>query len=156
MAKVLLTIEGKAKLEEELKQLKEVERVKVIEELKDARAQGDLSENADYDAARNKQGQVEARINEIENILNNAEIIEAEGTRRGKVIVRLASTVTILDKETNETLDYTIVGSVEANPVAGKISNESPLALALLGHCKGDVVTVKVKHPYDVEIINIK
>lgn len=155
MAKVLLTKEGLEQLQNELKQLKEVERIKVIEELKDARAQGDLSENADYDAARNKQAQVESRIAEIEKILANVEIIEAQ-SKKGKVVVHLASTVTILDMDSKKEATYKIVGSVEANPLKGQISNESPLAQALLSHGKGEVVTVKVKKPYDVEILDIK
>ncbi|MDD2433721.1 MAG: transcription elongation factor GreA [Bacilli bacterium] len=154
MAKILLTKEGLQQLQDELDNLKNVERQKVIDELKDARAQGDLSENADYDAARNRQSQVESRINEVEHIIANAEIIEA--SKKSKTIVHLASTVTILDKSDNEKAVYTIVGPVEANPTKGKISNEAPIAIALMGHSKGDVVTIKVKKPYDVEILDIK
>ena len=154
MGKTLLTKEGLEELQKELHQLKDVERQKVIDELRDARAQGDLSENADYDAARNRQSQVESRISEIEHILTNVEIIKS--TAKSKTVVHLASKVTILDKSNNTQVTYIIVGSVEANPFNGKISNEAPLAQALMGHEKGDVVTVKVKVPYDVEILDIQ
>ncbi len=153
MAKTLLTKEGLNTLQAELKKLKEEDRARVIEELKDARAQGDLSENADYDAARNKQAQIENRIAEIEAIISNHEII-TENKKKGKVVN--GSTVTVKDLSRNEIATYTIVGPVEANPANGKISNESPVALAIMNCMKGDKVIIKVKKPYEIEIIEIK
>ncbi|MEA4821725.1 MAG: transcription elongation factor GreA [Erysipelotrichales bacterium] len=154
LEKVLITKEGLDKLNQELKNLKEVQRAEVIEELRDARAQGDLSENADYDAARNRQAQVESRIREIENMIANAELIENQNDSKKK-IVRLGSTITILDKSDDIEYTYTIVGSVEADPLQGKVSNEAPLSQALMNHVKGDKVTVRVKDPYEVVILKI-
>ena len=153
--KVLLTREGVELLQNELQKLKEVDRKEVINELKEARAQGDLSENADYDAARNRQAQVESRITELENMLANAKIID-DKTKGAPRVVRLGTTVTIRDLTDNEEYKYTIVGPVEANPLNGKISNEAPLAQAILNHGIGARVSVMVKEPYDVEILNIE
>ena len=152
--KVFLTKEGLDKLQDDLRRLKEVDRVEVVQELKDARAQGDLSENADYDASRNRQAQIENKIKEIEHMIANAEIIEDRGLS-GR-IVRLGSTVEIEDLSTDERFEYTIVGSVETDPLNGRISNESPLAQAVLNRKKGEVVTVRATHPYDIRIIDIK
>lgn len=152
--KVLLTQSGIEKLKEEQYELINVIRPKVIEELQLARSQGDLSENADYDAARNRQAEVEARINEIEYMLQHAEIIDEEG--QDVAVVRPGVTVTLLDLADNTTEDLTIVGSFETDPKNGKISNESPLAKAILDHEIGEIVTVAVEEPYDVKIINIK
>lgn len=152
--KVFLTKEGLDKLQNDLRRLKEVDRVDVVQELKEARAQGDLSENADYDAARNRQAQIENNIKEIEHMIANAQIIDDRGlTNR---IVRLGSTVEIEDLSTNEKAEYTIVGSVETDPLRGRISNESPLAQAVLNRKKGEVVTVRAITPYDVRILDIK
>lgn len=152
--KVFLTKEGLEKLQEDLRHLKEVERIQVVQELKEARAQGDLSENADYDAARTRQAQIESKIKEIEYMIANAQIInEKNGSTK---MVRLGSTVEIEDLSTNEIAEYTIVGSVETDPLNGKISNESPLARAILNHRKGEVVTVAALEPYDVKIVEIK
>ena len=120
--KIALTKSGYEKTEKELRELIDVVRPQVIEELKAARAQGDLSENADYDAARAKQAEVEGRIRQLEAILQNAEII---------------------------------VGSVEANPFQGSISNECALGIALVGSKVNDVVTVKAESPYDVKVLKI-
>lgn len=151
--KIELTKEGEAKLREEYRHLIDVVRPEVLEELKAARAQGDLSENADYDAARNKQGEVESRIKELENILANAVIIK-EKTKATKS-VSLGSKVEIKDLSDNTTATYSIVGTIEANPVNGLISNVSPLGKALIGKKVGDIVVVHVAREYQVEILKI-
>ena len=148
--KIYLTKEGIEALKQELDHLKNVVRLEVLDELKEARAQGDLSENADYDAARQRQAEVEARIKELETNLDNVSLIsESKG---GVQLVKLGCTVTVLNLNNSKTSKFTIVGSLEADPVNGKISNASPLGKALLGMKKGDVVTVKAPKPYDVEI----
>ena len=154
--KVLLTKSGVEKLEEERDNLINVERPRVIEELQLARSQGDLSENADYDAARDKQAQIEQRIKEIEYMLQNAEIISEE--QMDLNVVKPGKTVTILDLSLDnpEEEKYTIVGSFETDPVNGKISNESPLAKALIGHGVNEIVTVGVAEAYDVKIVDIE
>ena len=142
--KVLLTKSGVEKLEEERDNLINVERPRVIEELQLARSQGDLSENADYDAARDKQAQIEQRIKEIEYMLQNAEIISEE--QMDLKVVKPGTTVTILDlsEKDAEPESYQIVGYTETDPLNGKISNESPLGMALLGHEVGDDVLVEL------------
>lgn len=151
--KFYVTEEGLADLKEELQTLIHVTRQEVIDELKSARAQGDLSENADYDAAREHQAQVESRIKELEHMLNNAEIISE---KKGTKYVRLGSTIEIQELDTNDKFTFTIVGSVEADPLNGKLSNETPLAMAVLDKKAGDVVTVAAEDEYDVKILNIK
>ena len=154
---VQLTIEGKKKLEDERKNLIEVERPKVIEEIAFARSQGDLSENADYDAARNKQAEIEGRIAEIEYILNNAKIID--GSKKAKTI-NVSSVVKY--KELADNTEYTvkIVSSIESDPVTDpnnlKISNECSLGQVLIGKKVGDVVSVKAIKPYQIEILEVK
>ena len=152
--KVYLTTEGFLEIEEELNHLKEVKRPEVIKALKDARALGDLSENADYDAARNEQAQVEGRIKELEVLLEKAEIIENKATDK----VSLGSTVKIKYIEDDDDIDeYRIVGSKEADPSNNKISNESPLAKAIMGAKSGDKCTVESPNGnYQVEILEIK
>lgn len=135
---LILTPEGFLKLEEELNELKTVKRPEIIKALQDARAQGDLSENADYDAARNAQAQIEAKIKELEYRLEHSEI--AKTTKKGAVSV--GSTVTVVDEYKDEDI-YHIVGSAEADLFNNKISNESPIGKALLGHKTGDEVTVE-------------
>ena len=154
--KVLLTKSGVEKLEEERDNLINVERPRVIEELQLARSQGDLSENADYDAARDKQAQIEQRIKEIEYMLQNAEIISEE--QMDLNVVKPWTKVTILDLSLDDPEEekYTIVGSFETDPVNGKISNESPLAKALIGHGVNEIVTVGVAEAYDVKIVDIE
>ncbi len=137
--KTVLTTSGAKKLEEELQNLKVVRRAEVAQKIKDARAQGDLSENAEYDSAKEEQGEIETRIEEIENILKNAEITE-ESTDTSRVYI--GAVVTINDLEFNDQFDVTIVGSTEANSLENRISNESPLGSALLGAKKGAVVEV--------------
>ena len=155
--KVYLTNEGFLEIEEELNYLKEVKRPEIIKALKDARALGDLSENADYDAARNEQAQIEGRILELEKILETAEIIE----KRDSDKVGLGATVTVRyldeDDDNDNTEEYRIVGSKEADPSNNKISNESPLATAIMGAKAGDERTVdSPRGKYRVEIVEIK
>ena len=150
--KIELTREGEEKLQKEYRHLIDIDRPEVIEQLAFARSQGDLSENADYDAARNRQA--EARIKEIENILANAKIIE-NSTKNGK-IVSLGSTVEIKDLSDNSVATYTIVGTVEANPVKGLISNVSPLGHAIVGKRVGDECVVRVAQEYKVLILKIE
>lgn len=152
--KVYLTNEGFLELEGELNHLKEVKRPEIIKALKDARALGDLSENADYDAARNEQAQVEGRISELEKLLETAELIE----KRDNDSVGLGATVKIkyIDEEDEDVEEYRIVGSREADPSNNKISNESPLAKAIMGFEAGCVCTVESPNGnYNVEIVEI-
>lgn len=139
--KTVLTSEGLKKLEEELQELKVVRRKDVAGKIKEARAQGDLSENAEYDAAKEEQAEIEARITLIEKMLRNAEVIN-EDELDGNTI-SIGSRVKILDMEFNEECEYLIVGSTEANPMNGRISNESPLGVALLAHKLGDTIVVE-------------
>ena len=148
--KIYLTQEGINNLKNELEHLKNVVRLEVLEELKEARAQGDLSENADYDAARQRQAEVEARIRELEVNLDKVELISE--TKGGIQLVKLGCTVTVLNINSGDIDKFTIVGSLEADPLNGKISNESPLGRAILGMKKGDRVLVKAPKPYEVEI----
>ena len=141
--KNLLTYEGLQKLESELHNLKVVKRKQVAQKIKEAREQGDLSENAEYDAAKDEQRDIEARIDEIEKILKNAEVVVEEEVDLDKISV--GCRVKILDMEYDEELDYKIVGSTEANSLKGKISNESPVGKALLGARIGEVVTVETQ-----------
>lgn len=152
--KVQVTKVGLAELQKEYDNLVHVVRAEVISDLQAARAQGDLSENADYDAARDKQAQVEARIRELDNMLQNIEIIEE--AKAGSRTVRLGSTVTLHDLELDEIDTYSIVGSVEADPLQGRLSNITPLAIAIMEHKAGDIVTVLVDDPYQVKILEIK
>ena len=155
--KIKLTRAGKEELERELRYLIDEAREEVKRQLAEARAQGDLSENADYDAARNRQAEVEGRIKEIENILSNAEVIDDEnksGKKGNKVA--LGSVVTIKFLETGKEGKYMIVGTVESDPFNNKISNACPLGEALIGKVVGDVVDVKVpKNVYKVEVLKI-
>ncbi|MFA5421537.1 MAG: transcription elongation factor GreA [Bacilli bacterium] len=152
--KVILTKDGVKKLKDELRHLIDVERPSVIEQLTFARSQGDLSENADYDAARSRQAEVEGRIKQIEDILATAKIIEdkPKNTR----CVTIGSKVAIRDLRRQLEATYTIVGTVESNPRDGKISNDSLLGGALLGKQVGDIVLVKIANPYEVEILRIE
>lgn len=139
--KNILTYQGLQKLEEELQNLKVVRRKEVSQKIKEAREQGDLSENAEYDAAKDEQRDIEARIEDIEKILKNAEVVVEEEVELDKISI--GCKVKILDVEENEELEYKIVGSTEANSLKGKISNESPVGKALLGAKIGDVVKVE-------------
>jgi transcription elongation factor GreA len=138
-----LTREGLRKYEEELHELKSVRRKEISQKIKEAREQGDLSENAEYDAARDEQRDVEARIEELENILKNVEVVDLD-QKSGKIkSVSFGCKVRVLDMEMDEELEYTIKGASEANVLSGSISNESPMGKALLGSKKGDVVEVE-------------
>jgi len=149
---IFLTSEGFLKLEEELDHLKKVERPDVIEAIKEARALGDLSENAEYSSARERQGKLEARIKEIEYTLEHATIIE--NNKDGKVTVGSVITIKYVDDDEKE--EYSIVGTNEADPFENKISNESPIAVAVMGKKPGDVVTVDSPNgSFDIEILKI-
>ena len=140
-------------LKQELENLINVKRPENIIAIKEARALGDLSENAEYDAARNEQAQIEARIKQIEKMLENVSII----TEVSKDTVGIGNTVAIKYVDDDEEDEYKIVGSQEADPFESKISNESPIAKALFDHKVGDVVTVESPNgSYDIEIIEIK
>ncbi|CRZ33302.1 transcription elongation factor GreA [Herbinix hemicellulosilytica] len=139
--KNILTYEGLRQLEEELHDLKVNKRKEVAQKIKEAREQGDLSENAEYDAAKDEQRDIEARIEEIDKILRNAEVVLEDEVDVN--VINIGCKVRILDMEMNEELTYKIVGSMEANSLKGKISNESPLGSALLGKKVGDVVDVE-------------
>ncbi len=157
MAKdIILTQEGLDKLRAEYRNLIDVERPQVIEALQNARAMGDLSENADYDAARNKQAEIEGRINEIENILANAKVVEVGKTKT----INISNIVTYTDLSDNETYTVKIVSSIESDPLSDpeniKVSNECPLGAALIGHKIGDEVTVKANPDYKIRIEDFK
>ena len=151
-SKILLTKEAIKELKEELKTLIEVKRPEVIQEIVDARAQGDLSENAEYEAAREKQGLIEDRIAEIEKTLENAQEIKTSK----KDIISIGSVVTIKNKFSNQKETYSIVSTYESDPFENKISNKSPLALSLIGKSKGDVVIVEAPTKYEIEVLDIK
>ncbi len=138
---VILTKEGKEELEKRLEYLKLTARAEITERIKTAREFGDLSENAEYDAAKNEQAMIEGEIQEIENKLKYAVIIK-DGAKKG--VVSLGSKVDILDNETNELMTYEIVGTTEADVEMGRISNESPIGNALLGRKAGETLTVNV------------
>ena len=141
--KNILTSEGLKKLEDELDDLIVVRRKEVAQKIKEAREQGDLSENAEYDAAKDEQRDIEARIEEIEKILKNAEIVDEDEV--DLETINIGCQVKILDLEFDEELTYKIVGSTEANSLKGKISNESPVGRALLGKKVGDLVSVETQ-----------
>ena len=154
--KIKLTKVGKEELEKELRYLIDEAREEVKRQLAEARAQGDLSENADYDAARNRQAEVEGRIKEIEDILSNFELIDDEKASKKKSDrVALGSTVTIKFLENGKEAKYMIVGTVESDPFSNKISNACPLGEALIGKSVGDVVEVKAKKVYKIEVVKI-
>ncbi|UVD81635.1 transcription elongation factor GreA [Mycoplasma iguanae] len=146
-----LTQESLDAYKAELENLITVERTKVIEEIKEARSQGDLSENAEYDAAREKQGIIESRIAEIEYILSRAQILKSSNAKT----VSLGSKVKVLNLNTQEELSFQIVGSLNADPFEAKISNLSPLAQAILGHKKDDEVEVDAPEKYTAKILEV-
>lgn len=139
--KVPMTPEGHAALKVELDQLRKVERPKVVQEIEEARAHGDLKENAEYHAAKDKQGFVEARIRDVEARLALAEVIDVTTMSGDRVI--FGATVTILNLDTDEENTYKIVGDDESDLKAGKISYASPIAKALIGKCEGDEVVIR-------------
>lgn len=140
--KTMLTYAGLKKYEEELHNLKVFRRQEVAQKIKVAREQGDLSENADYDAAKDEQSEIERRIDELERILKNAEVVVDEDVDTGKISV--GCEVKLFDLEYDEEVTYQIVGSSEANSLKGKISNESPVGAALIGRLVGDTVSVSL------------
>ena len=144
--KNILTEEGLAKLEDELQDLKVNRRKEVAAKIKEAREQGDLSENAEYDAAKDEQRDIETQIAELEEILKNAEVVQDNNT--DKDAIKMESVVKLHDVEYDEDIEYVIVGSSEADSLNNKISNESPLGVAMLGKKVGD--TVKVEAPAGV------
>ncbi len=141
--KTILTYAGLKKLEDELENLKVVRRKEVAGKIKEAREQGDLSENAEYDAAKDEQRDIETRIDEIEKILKNAEVVVEDEVDFDKINV--GCTVLLFDTEFDEEIEFKIVGSTEANSLEGKISNESPVGKALLGKSVNDVVEVETQ-----------
>ena len=141
--KNLLTYAGLRKLEDELHDLKVVKRKEVAGKIKEAREQGDLSENAEYDAAKDEQRDIEARIEEIEKILKNVEVVVEDEVDVDKINV--GCTVKVYDVEYDEEMEFKIVGSSEANSLQGKISNESPVGKALIGRSVGDTVQVETQ-----------
>lgn len=140
-AKRILTAEGLEKLQDELQDLKVVKRKEIAQKIKEAREQGDLSENAEYDAAKDEQRDIEARIEEIEKILKNVEVVDDEDIDLEKISV--GSKVKVFDCEFDEEINFKIVGSTEANSLQNKISNESPVGRALLGRRIGEEVDVE-------------
>ena len=140
--KNILTYEGLQKLEAELEDLKVNKRKEVAAKIKEAREQGDLSENAEYDAAKDEQRDIETRIEEIEKILKNVEVVGADDIDDKKINV--GCHIKIYDFEYDEELEFSIVGSTQTNSLSGKISNESPLGHALIGHEVGDSVEVEM------------
>lgn len=147
--KIMLTAEGYLELETELNELKTVTRPQIIKELKEARAQGDLSENSDYDAARDAQAKLESRIKELEYKLGHCTIAE----QKAKDIIGVGSTITLVYDDGEEET-YKIVGSLEADPFTNKVSNESPIGKAVLGRKIGD--TIKVESPNGAYKVQIK
>ena len=152
--KNLLTYAGLKKLEEELHDLKVVKRKEVAGKIKEAREQGDLSENAEYDAAKDEQRDIEARIEEIEKILKNAEVVVEDEVDLDKISV--GCKVRVHDFEFEEDIELKLVGSTEANSLEGKISNESPVGQALIGCKVGDTVEVETQAGImEYEVLNI-
>jgi transcription elongation factor GreA len=150
-----MTVNGKRKLEEELKQLKTVERPRVIEAIAVARSHGDLSENAEYDAAREKQGFIEGRINEIEDKLARAQVVDTKEIRTDKIV--FGARVELMDCDTEEKKVYYIVGTDEADVKEGRVSIESPVARQLLNKAAGETVTIRVpKGEIEYEVLSVK
>ncbi|OBR96346.1 MULTISPECIES: transcription elongation factor GreA [Clostridium] len=140
--KYVMTYEGITKLEDELEYLKTAKRREIMEKIKVALSFGDLSENSEYDSAKNEQAFVEGRIVQLENMLKNATIVDEEEIPPG--VVGIGSIVKVKDYDFNEEVEYLIVGSAEADPINNKISNESPVGKGLVGKKAGDVVEVQV------------
>lgn len=148
---IILTSAGYKELEEELQDLKLNKRTEVVEAIKEARSHGDLSENSEYDAARDEQAQLEARIQELEYKLEHAVISDGATDR-----VAVGSTVTVVYEDDDEEVEYKIVGGLEADPFENKISNESPIGQAIIGAKVGDVIAVSSPNgSYNVKIVKI-
>lgn len=141
--KHILTYAGLKQYEDELQNLKVVKRKEVAQKIKEAREQGDLSENAEYDAAKDEQRDIEARIEELEKILKNVEVVDMEDDSENLEKVSFGLAVKVKDNEFGDEMEFKIVGATEANSLKGKISNESPLGKALIGAKKGDIVSVE-------------
>jgi transcription elongation factor GreA len=139
---VILTPEGLEKLKQEIEYLSSDKRREVAERIKEAREFGDISENSEYDDAKNEQAMLEARIASLEDKLRSASVIDA--SELSSDLVRVGSAVNVKNEDTGKSASYTIVGSTEADPSENKLSNESPVGKALLGHKKGDVVSVQL------------
>ena len=149
-----MTLEGKEKLEVELEELRTTKRAEIIERIKIARSFGDLSENSEYEAAKNEQSMLEGRIKEVENMLNHAEIFDNGSIAADEVAI--GKTV-VFQEDDDEPETYQIVGAAEADPFAGKISNESPIAQSLVGHKVGETVSVETPGgEMQVKIIEVK
>ncbi len=150
--KNILTYAGLKKLEEELDDLRVNQRREVAQKIKEAREQGDLSENAEYDAAKDEQRDIEARIEEIEKILKNVEVVDEDEVDAN--VINIGCKVDVLDMDYDEEMEFQLVGSTEANSLQGKISNESPVGKALIGAKVGDIVEVELADgsivPYQV------
>ena len=152
---VVLTVDGLKRLEQELEESKTVKRKDVAEKIKVALSFGDLSENSEYDEAKNEQAMVEARIVQLEAILKNAKVLGDEEVDRD--VVNLGSKVKIRDVEFDEIMEYHLVGSTEADPMNGKISDESPVGKAILGHRVGEIVQAEAPSGMvDYEILEIQ
>jgi len=157
MEKVPMTIEGFKRLEEDLHRLKSVERPRIIQQISDAREHGDLSENAEYHAAKEAQGLNEARVAEVEDKLSRAEVIDI--TKLSGDTVKFGATVTLEDEDSGEKVKYKIVGDTEANVREGKVSISSPIARALIGKSKGDsaeVTTPRGSRSYEILKLEFK
>ncbi len=155
--KNLLTKEGVNRLNAELRELIDEKRPAIIKTIQEAREQGDLSENADYAAAKNEQGEIEKRIQEIKDILANYELISENKNNDENEKVKVGSKVKLLDLSDDEEVTYEIVGEVEADPDNNKISNQSPLAQAILGKTVKSIVEVRnIDNPYKVKILKIQ
>jgi transcription elongation factor GreA len=152
--KNIITKDGKKELQDELKKLIKIERPKVIEAIKEARSLGDLSENAEFDSARERQGQIEDRIQEIQTILDNSEIIKQKKSNENKVII--GSIVKYIDLSNKKINKIQLVGSLEADPFENKISNSSPLGNAILNATVGEKVLVYAEKKYNIQIKSIK
>ncbi|ACF07125.1 transcription elongation factor [Metamycoplasma arthritidis] len=152
--KIYLTADSFKQYQERLQYLQEVLRPQVIEEIKEARNQGDLSENAEYDAARDKQATIENEITEIQHILDNYEIIKTQ-TNRQVSVVRIGSNVSVVSLKDDTVINFQIVGALDTDPFNGKISNTSPLAKAVIGRKAGEVVEVEAPNKYQVKIVHV-
>ena len=153
--KHILTYAGLKQYEDELQNLKVVRRKEVAQKIKEAREQGDLSENAEYDAAKDEQRDIELRIEELEKLLKNAEVVVEEEIDVNKI--NIGCKVKLLDVEYDEEMEFYIVGSTEANSLQNKISNEAPIGRALLGKKIGDVVSVEgINQVNDFRVIDVQ
>lgn len=156
--KYLLTRETYDKYVEERAALNTYLHVDIAKKIQEARAQGDLSENADYDAAMDEQAEVDSKIKKLDEYINNAEIVDSSNASIDKTVVNVGSSVKVLDTEYDEEDNFLIVGSTEANSREGKISNESPVGKALLGHKEGDTVVVELPNGGTVtyKVLNVQ